>query len=153
MKFTSSNINRFLMFKVPAAFLCGVRMKEIDDTNARVGVTFKWINKNPFKSMYFAVQSMAAELTTGALLLKKLSEKEEKISMLVTGHSGKFHKKAIGKIVFECNNGSSIDDVLNEAIRTGEGQTIVLKSKGTDAQGDLVATYEFEWSIKLKKTI
>ncbi|REE82863.1 uncharacterized protein DUF4442 [Lutibacter oceani] len=143
-------MNRFLMFKLPSAYLCGVKLKELDSSKAVVTVTHKWINQNPFKSMYFAVQSMAAELSTGAIVIKKIKESGNNISMLVTNHSGRFTKKAVGKITFTCNNGVLIDEALNRTIATGEGQTIVMKSVGINENGEQVSEYEFEWSIKLK---
>lgn len=150
MEVTVKKMNRFLMFKLPSAFLCGVRLKELDDAKAVATVTHKWMNQNPFNSMYFAVQSMAAELTTGAIVIKAIQKSGKKISMLVTNHSGAFTKKAVGKITFACNNGAEIADAIQKTIETGEGQTITMKSVGTDEQGDQVSVYEFEWSVKLR---
>jgi hypothetical protein len=150
MEVTVKKMNRFLMFKLPSAYLCGVKLKELDSSRAIVTVTHKWINKNPFQSMYFAVQSMAAELTTGAIVIKKIKESGNNISMLVTNHTGRFTKKAVGKITFTCNDGVLIDEALKRTIATGEGQTIVMKSIGLNEQGEQVSEYEFEWSIKLK---
>ncbi|UMB61878.1 DUF4442 domain-containing protein [Lutibacter sp. A80] len=150
MEITVKKMNRFLMFKLPSAFLCGVRLKELENEESVVTVTHKWINQNPFKSMYFAVQSMAAELSTGALVIKKIQECGKPISMLVTNHNGKFTKKAVGKIRFICSDGNSINKVLKQTIETGEGQTIIMKSIGINEDGEQVSAYEFEWSVKLK---
>lgn len=150
MKVTVKKMNGFLMFKLPSAYLCGVRLKGLDNDKATVSVKYKWMNQNPFNSMYFAVQSMAAELSTGAIVIKKIQESGEKISMLVTNHSGSFTKKAIGRITFTCNDGVLIDEALLRTIKTGEGQVIKMKSVGVDEQGDDVSIYEFEWSVKLR---
>jgi len=152
MEVTLKKMNRFLMFKLPSAFLCGVKLKDLTNEKAVVTVTHKWINKNPFKSMYFAVQSMAAELSTGALVIKKIQECGSPISMLVTNHQGRFTKKAVGKIRFVCNDGYLINKVLKQAIKTGEGQTVTMKSIGIDEDGEQVSIYEFEWSLKLKSS-
>ncbi len=150
MEVTVKKIKRFLMFKLPSAYLCGVRLREIDDSKSIVTVKYKWINQNPFNSMYFAVQSMAAELTTGAIVIKKIGESGHPISMLVTNHKGSFTKKAVGLITFTCNDGNLIDEALQRTIDTGEGQTILMKSVGINEQGEQVSSYEFEWGIKLK---
>lgn len=150
MEVTVKKIKRFLMFKLPSAYLCGVRLREIDASKSIVTVKYKWINQNPFNSMYFAVQSMAAELTTGAIVIKKIGESGQQISMLVTNHKGSFTKKAVGLITFTCNDGNLIDEALQRTIDTGEGQTIVMKSVGINEQGEQVSSYEFEWGIKLK---
>lgn len=150
MEVTVKKMNRYLMFKLPSAYLCGVKLKTLDSIKAVVQVKYKWLNQNPFNSMYFAVQSMAAELTTGAIVIKKIKESERNISMLVTNHSGAFTKKAIGIITFTCNDGQLIDEALKKTIETGEGQTIKMKSVGINEAGEQVSVYEFEWSVKLK---
>ncbi|WP_372744766.1 DUF4442 domain-containing protein [Lutibacter sp.] len=150
MQVTVKKMNTFLMFKLPSAFICGVKLKELDSQKAVVSVKHKWINQNPFNSMYFAVQSMAAELSTGAIVIKKIKESNKKISMLVTNHQGAFTKKAVGLIKFTCTDGFLIDEALKKTIETGEGQTIIMKSIGINEQGEQVSKYEFEWSVKLK---
>ena len=150
MEVTVKKMNKFLMFKLPSAYLCGVKLKELNKTRAIVSVKYRWINQNPFKSMYFAVQSMAAELSTGALVIKKIQECGKPISMLVTNHNGKFTKKAVGRISFTCVDGNLIDEALKRTITTGEGQTIAMKSIGINEFGEQVSEYEFEWSVKLK---
>jgi hypothetical protein len=150
MSITVKKMNRFLTFKLPSAYFCGVKLRELNDNSAIVKVKHRWINQNPFNSMYFAVQSMAAELSTGALVIKKIKESGKPISMLVTNHNGTFTKKATGLITFTCDNGNLIDEALKNTIKTGEGQTITMKSVGIDKKGDQVSEYEFEWSVRLK---
>ncbi|MFA5296988.1 MAG: DUF4442 domain-containing protein [Lutibacter sp.] len=150
MSVTVKQMNRFLIFKLPSAFLCGVKLKALENEKSVVQVKYRWINQNPFNSMYFAVQSMAAELTTGALVIKKIKESGKQISMLVTNHHGTFTKKAVGKITFTCTDGHLLDEALKRTIETGEGQTILMKSVGINENGEQVSAYEFEWSVKLK---
>lgn len=150
MEVTVKKMNKYLMFKLPSAFFCGVKLRTLNSTKAVVTVKHKWINQNPFSSLYFAVQSMAAELTTGALVIKKIKESGKNISMLVTNHNGKFTKKAVGLITFTCSDGTLINSALQRTISTGEGQTIRMKSVGLNENGEQVSEYEFEWSIKLK---
>ena len=138
------------MFKLPAAYFCGVRTKHIDNEKCIVGVKFKWINQNPFKSMFWAVQGMAAEFSTGALVINKIQESGKRVSMLVTSNNATFTKKAIGKIRFTCNDGKAMDDVLKKAIETGEGQTLWMQSVGVNEEGVVVSTFNFEWSVKVK---
>jgi hypothetical protein len=100
--------------------------------------------------MYFAVQAMAAELTTGALVMMQIKLSGEKISMLVANNNGNFTKKATGRITFTCNDGHLIEEAIQKAITTGEGQTIWMKSIGVNEKGEQVSEMNFEWSIKLK---
>ena len=151
MKITPSKLNAFLMFKLPAAYFCGVRTKHIDDAKCVTSVKYKWINQNPFKSMFWAVQGMAAELTTGALVMKKIKESGRTISMLVANNNATFVKKATGRITFVCHDGYTVNDAISKTIDTGEGQTIWMKAIGTNAEGVEVSTFNFEWTIKVKQ--
>ncbi len=100
--------------------------------------------------MFWAVQGMAAELTTGALMMTKIRNSGKHISMLVATNNGTFTKKATGRITFTCHQGDTIDDAIDKAISTGEGQTIILNSKGVNEDGVQVSDFNFEWTIKVK---
>jgi hypothetical protein len=150
MKISVSSLNKFLFFKLPSAFLCGVRVKEIDQNKCEVTVKHRWINQNPFNSMYFAVQAMAAELTTGALVMLEIQKRNEKISMLVASNKSSFSKKATGRITFICSDGFLVTQAIEEAIATGEGQTFWMKSIGTNEKGEQVSEMDFECSVRLK---
>ena len=150
MKVSPSKLNIFTLLKLPSAYFCGVRTKEIDDEHCVVTVKHRWINQNPFNSMFWAVQGMAAEFATGALMMMKIKESGKKISMLVTTNKATFTKKATGKITFVCNDGKLIDEAINKSIKTGEGQTVWLTSIGKNKEGIVVSTFNFEWSVKVK---
>ena len=140
----------FLFLKLPLAFIAGLRIKEITFEKAIVTVPFSFWNKNPFKSIYFAVLAMAAELSTGILALMHVDKKHTKISMLVVGMESKFYKKAITKIKFICENGKEISDTINKTLKTGEGEIIITNSKGYDENGICVAEFNITWSFKAK---
>ena len=150
MEFTPAKLNTFLLVKLPSAFLCGVRVKSITTDECTVTVKHRWFNQNPFNSMYFAVQAMAAELTTGALVMYHIKNSGKKISMLVANNKGSFTKKARGRITFTCTQGHLIKEGIERAVATGEGQTFWMTSLGVDEKGDQVSQMEFEWSIKAK---
>lgn len=128
----------------------GIRVKVITDEFCKVSVKLRWINQNPFNSMFWAVQGMAAELTTGALVMSKIKNSGKPISMLVSNNNASFTKKATGRITFTCNDGLKVDEVIAKAIATNEGQTIWMKSIGTNQEGIEVSIFNFEWSIKVK---
>lgn len=150
MNWTLFKLNAFLFFKLPSAFWCGVRLKEITANSCTATVKENLINKNPFHSIYFAVLAMGAELTTGALVLQEIKDSKRSISMLVLNSKASFFKKANGTIHFTCNNVGNVSEAIQKTIATGEGQTVWLKSIGTNKQGIVVAEMDFEWSIKLK---
>lgn len=150
MQFTPSKLNTFLLFKLPSAYLTGVRVKHIEPTSCVVTVKHRWINQNPFQSMYFAVQAMAAELTTGALVMLQIKKSGRKISMLVANNKCTFTKKATGRITFTCSEGQIIEEAIRQTIATRQGQTFWMTSVGTNQKGEQVAVMAFEWTIRVK---
>ncbi|MEP3210530.1 MAG: DUF4442 domain-containing protein [Maribacter sp.] len=150
MAVSIGKINTFLFFKLPSAWWSGVRLKFMDDTKAIASVKHRWANQNPFNSMFWAVQGMAAELATGAMVSHQIRESGKKISMLVQNNTANFSKKATGRITFTCEDGHLIKDALAKTIETGEGQTIWMKSVGVNSDGVVVSTFKFEWTVRLK---
>lgn len=150
MKLTPRKINLFLFYKLPAAFLTGVRVQTMDEDGCVVSVKHRWINQNPFRSIFWAVQGMAAELTTGALVMSAIQESGENISMLVASNKGYFFKKASGKILFTCRDGQLIKNTIHKAISTKEGQICRMTSEGKNENGEIVSRFEFEWTLKMR---
>jgi len=150
MKFTPAKLNLFLFLKLPAAFWSGVRVRSISNSLCEVAVKHRWINQNPFQSMYFAVQAMAAELSTGALVMLHIKASGHNISMLVAQNKSVFTKKATGKITFVCTQGNAIQEAIQTAILTKEEQTIWLTSIGNNANGEQVSEMQFEWTLKVR---
>jgi translation initiation factor 2 alpha subunit (eIF-2alpha) len=150
MEFTPFKLNFFTFFKLPSAFWSGIRVKSISSEVCEVTVKHRWFNQNPFNSLYFAVQAMAAEFTTGALVMYQIKESKKNISMLVAQNKSVFTKKATGRITFTCNQGNTIKQTIQKAIDSNEGQTIWLTSIGTNENGEPVSEMQFEWTIKVR---
>lgn len=139
-----------MLFKLPLAYFGGVRVVSLTDVTAIVKINHKWMNQNPFKSMFWAAQGMAAEMSTGILVMQEIENSNRKVSMLVTHQEGSFFKKATGKIVFTCHGGDQIREAIQKSIKTKEGQEIVLVAEGLNENRVVVATFKFRWSLKVK---
>lgn len=150
MKLSPSKINLFLLTKLPSAWLCGVRLNTITEKNCVTTVKHRWINQNPFNSMYFAVQAMAAELSTGALVMKEINDSNEKISMLVAENSSVFHKKAKGKIRFTCKDAELVRENIKNCISSSEGQKFWMTSLAKNENNELISEFRFQWTVKKK---
>ena len=140
----------FLILKLPLAFLAGVKLKTLNNTHSTVQLKYNYLNKNPFKSIYFAALSMAGELASGILAASFIYKNIPKISMLVVGLKIEFSKKAVGLINFSCNQGKEIQNCINKSLATKEGQTIEIITTATDQEGDVVAIFNVKWSFKSK---
>ena len=150
MKYSPLSYNFFTLIKLPAAWISGVRVSKVTDKFCEVKVRHRWINQNPFKSMYWAVQGMAAELTTGIFLIERIRSNKTPISMLVLNNKANFKKKARGVITFRCDDGLKANKAIDKAIQTRESSLISMRLVGRVYSGDIVSEFIFEWTIKAK---
>lgn len=139
----------FLLIKLPSALFMGVKVIELSPEKARVSVPYKWRSQNPFKSIYFAAQASAAEMSTGLLAMMALQGRGN-VSMLITGMEGTFVKKGTSKTVFTCTESYKIFDAVKKAIETGEPQVVSVETVGIQESGEVVSKFTFTWSFKAK---
>ncbi len=137
-----------LWFKLPLAALTGVKLLNVSNEMCEVVVKYKWLNKNPFKTMYWAVMGMAAELCSGLLVMMYAYNQKPGIAMYVVACSGKFVKTGLGKITFTCTDGELIANTVKECMANKSAIAIDCKTKAHNEKGELVAEFIFTWSIK-----
>jgi hypothetical protein len=140
----------YLLKKLPLAYIAGIRVTELSSEKAITTVKFSWLTQNPFRSMYFACLAMAAEMSTGLLVINGVYNSKPAISMLIVKNQALYFKKAIGKITFICADGNLVGEAVIKAKTTGESVEVDTTSIGKDETGDIVAEFIFTWSMKAK---
>ncbi|MFM8255691.1 MAG: DUF4442 domain-containing protein [Bacteroidota bacterium] len=141
----------FLLTRLPAAFLAGIRLELITPERAVVKLRYKFLTKNPFRSTYFACLGMAAEMSTGLLAMAHLYKRKPPISMLVVRIESQFFKKATGITRFTCEQGQALAAAIHKAVETGESVELLVTSSGFNEQGIEVARFLITWSFKRKE--
>lgn len=139
----------WLLYKLPAAWFMGVRVKNITAEKSEITLPYGWRSQNPFSSIYFAAQAAAAEFSTGALATTAIAGRG-KVSMLVSNLEMEFTKKATSKTTFTCEDGLKVFEIVEKAIQTKEPQTITMASTGVQASGEIVSILKITWSFKAK---
>lgn len=137
----------YMLFKLPLGLMAGLRITALDAQHCIVTLPYGWRTTNPFKSTYFAAQTMAAELSTGALVMAALEEQPLKTGMLVTRVDAHFSKRAIDRISFTCFAGEKISDAIAEAKRSSAPVVFDLESVGCMPDGTEVSRFSITWSI------
>jgi hypothetical protein len=149
-KVESFKFRIYLMAKLPSAFFSGVKVISLNNEVCYTSVPYKWFSQNPFKSTYFAVQSMAAELSTGLPAIMAIENKKPRVSMLVVNMEAEFVKKSVGLTIFECREVGKIINAAELAVQTGEGQIVRALVVGKDKEGNIISNFHFTWSFKSK---
>lgn len=133
---------------LPMGLLAGLRIRQIDADSCQTTVPYKWLNKNPFNSTYFAVQSMAAELSTASPCLLAVSGIKPSVAFIIVDMKASFHKKATSRVTYSCQDGRKAFEAVHQAVTSGEAQVATFKTTGTMADGTVVSEFEFTWSFK-----
>jgi hypothetical protein len=137
----------FTALSMPSAWFAGLRVIELDDNICVTSLPGGWRTQNPFKTMYWAVQGMGAELSTGAAPFAMSKSMSKKLRMFVVGTEAKFTKRAKGKIIFTCEEISMARDAIEESVVTGIPVECNLTSIATDSSGDVVSEWIFKWNF------
>jgi acyl-coenzyme A thioesterase PaaI-like protein len=138
------------LLKLPSANFWGLRVKSLSEERCEVSLPYQWSTKNPFKSIYFAALAGAGELATGALGQLALAERGS-FAMLVVDFRAEFLKKANQKIVFSCEQGAELNQMLDKLENPGDSNQITLIAIGKNPEGEIVAKMFVTWSYKRRK--
>lgn len=140
-----------LIKDLPLASFTGVKLKSLTEEKCELTVRYKFLNKNPFKTTYWAVLGMSAEMASGLLLLMYTHKLKPSVSTFVVGCEAKFVKRALGKTIFRCEQGIEIAEKIIQTAQTFEPKEIRCTTNAYDENGDLVAEFVFIWGIKARK--
>ena len=138
----------FMLAKLPLGLFSGMRLRTVDVERCTTTVPYGWRSTNPFRSIYFAAQSMAAELSTGALALLAVDLAPAPVAMLITGLESRFTKKANAETTFTCEQGAEIFAAVRETVATGEPAVVRVETVGRMPDGTEVSRFVFTWSFK-----
>lgn len=141
----------FLLGNLPVAFFAGISVHALSAQEATVRVPQRWINKNPFRSIYLGILTTAAEISTGVLCMAAVYKRSPAVSLLPVSMQAVFHKKATGVILFTCSDGAKINAAVEQAIATGESTKVACLSTGRNSAGEVVAECTFHWSFKARQ--
>ncbi len=137
----------FGLKKLPSLALWQVKLSALDAEACTVTIPYGFRTQNPFRSTYFAAQSGAAELSTGALAMLHLAGKPA-ASMLVTRFDSRYYKKVTTTLTLVCEDGPAIAEAIAGTMADGEGRETVARSRGYLPDGTLASEFWVTWSFK-----
>ncbi len=138
----------FLMFKLPLAWMAGLRLDVLEGGRCVVRMRHGFWNRNPFGSMYFAAMAMGAEMSTGLPAYVYLRQNQKNASLLLAGMEAVYHKKAVGRLTFEFEDGGDLIPCLEALVQSGDTCRTVLVSRCYNESKQLMAEFRFTWTFR-----
>jgi uncharacterized protein DUF4442 len=138
----------YLCAKVPLAACAGLSLRELDDKRCVVRLPGGWRTQNPFRSTYFAAQTMAAEMSTGAPAMVLVRGASRSVSMLLRGLDAVFTKRIQGASLFTFEDVAGMLAIVERAAESGESESYTGTSVGRTLDGEAAAEFRITWSFK-----
>jgi hypothetical protein len=136
----------WMMRRLPMGMLSGMHIISLDEESCTVELKDRWWIRNPFGSVFWAVMSMAAELSTGALVLAYTQPVG--IQFILVGFEAKFLKKAKGKSFYFCHAGKEVARSISNITNTTAPCVITLPVRAQDESGQVLAEFECYWQLR-----
>jgi acyl-coenzyme A thioesterase PaaI-like protein len=154
---SSPNLKKYVMmlrlmgiFKIPMIGYVRPRLVEINDNDVVVKIRLRRRTKNHLKSMYFGVLAVGADVTAGLHAFYFCDELNVRPSFAFKAMKSEFIKRAETDVIFTCNEGALVREQVLKAIQTNERQNHWVNVTAKDLNGDIVALFEMEISVKIK---
>ena len=142
------NFRLYLWTNLPLAGAAGLALERLDEQGCVVRLPGGWRTRNPFRSMYFAAQAMAAEMSTGAPAMMLAEGAPASVAMLVREVRGVFTRRIQGPATFTFADLAAMRATVDRAAASGESEGFVARSIGRTREGEAASEFEVTWSFK-----
>ena len=136
----------WMLTHLPMGLVSGMSIESLDENSCKVVLKDRLWIRNPFRSVFWAVMGMAAELSSGSLVYAWASGTNSKF--ILTGIEGKFLKKLRGKSSYFCQSGQEVRRSLDSLENPGDQIVLIMPVIAQDQAGDTVAEFQFHWQFK-----
>ena len=147
-------LRAFGFLKVPLLFFTRPSVVELSDHRCVVKIPLTRRTKNHLNSMYFGTLAVGADCAGGLMAMKHIREQGNRVSLVFKDFQAQFLKRPHADVLFTCEDGSGIRDLIQKAMDTGERQNMPVHVIATAPaqQGDEpVAKFVLTLSVKKKK--
>ncbi len=125
---STAQLRVFGLMKIPLLFIISPKVIKINSTECQLKVPLNYITKNHWGSMYFGALSIGADSCGGLLALQLIQkDKNHKIGLLFKSFRADFHKRAEGDVIFRCEAGAQIQNMIDRVIAQKERITEDIK--------------------------
>ena len=125
---------------------------EVNERRAIVRVPLNWITRrHDIQAMYLGVLCMGADVASGLVPFFLIKNQKLNVSIIFKDIRAVFLKRAEGAVLFTCEEGDRIQDLLRRAESSGERQEATVQVVATVPEklgAEPVATFELTLSLK-----
>ena len=136
-------------FKIPLIAFVSPRLQCLDDEKAVLTIRLRRRTRNHLKSMYFGALAVGADVAAGLHAFYFCEKEGVKPSFAFRSMQAEFHRRATSTVMFTSDQGAIVEELVKVAITTGERQHAMIPVTATDENGEVVAIFRMEISVKI----
>lgn len=142
-------------WKIPLIWYVRPAVLELNENVCRLRIRLRRRTKNHLGSMYLGALAVGADLAGGLIALHLTRSQALPVTLVFKDFQAEFLKRAEGDVVFTCENGPAIREMIEKTVRTQERVTLPVTVTSTvpDLYGsEQVAVFRLGLSLKIKSS-
>lgn len=140
----------FGLWKIPLLFAVRPKVQQLNDEKIEVKIPLNRITKNHLNSMYFGSLAIGADCVVGLLAVHHIRKRKKKVALVFKDFQAEFLKRAEGNVLFQCDDGKNISQLVEEVIATGERKNLKVPAKAVLESDPSVEVARFHLTLSLK---
>jgi acyl-coenzyme A thioesterase PaaI-like protein len=126
---------------------------EVNERRCVVRVPLNWRTRNHLGSMYFGALAIGADIAGGLIAFHLMEARKIRASFVFKDLRAEFLKRPESDVLFTCEDGTTVQELLERTESTGERQETLVHVVATapDTLGD-EAVARFQLTLSLKKS-
>ena len=139
-------------WKIPLLFYCRPKIIFLDSSSVKFKIKLNRRVKNHLGSMYLGALAIGADITSGYFAFHYLQKYKKSISLIFKDFHADFYKRSMGDVVFTCDMGSEIKDLIESSLKTPDrvNLPVVVKASVPSISDEVVAEFTLTLSVKTK---
>ena len=139
-------------WKIPLLFYCRPKIIFLDSNSVKFKIKLNRRVKNHLGSMYLGALAIGADITSGYFAFHYLQKYKKSISLIFKDFHADFYRRSMGDVVFTCDMGSEIKDLIESSLKTPDrvNLAVVVKASVPSISDEVVAEFTLTLSVKTK---
>jgi acyl-coenzyme A thioesterase PaaI-like protein len=149
------SIRLWALAKVPMLAWIRPQVVHLDDTKTVVKIPLNRRTKNHLNSMYFGTLACGADIAGALIAFRHIQKSGQKVSLVFKDFKAEFLKRPEADTVFTCEGGKAVEELVEQAIKTGERvseKVYVIATCPSKFGAEPVAKFELTLSLKKGKS-
>ncbi len=142
----------FGLVRIPLLFSVSPTVVELNDERAVVRIKLNKWTRNHWGSMYFGTLAMGADVAVGMTAMHHIwTLGAQDVQLIFKDFQASFLKRPDGHVLFICEEGEKVSELVKEARKTGERQNLTIKGRAELEENPGEAVMEFALTLSLKR--